>query len=393
MSWDIAAKSITPTLDLIGGHMDNEKPKIDSYLFEQQFDAFLRFVEEQDEVRFDSFASHPYLERHEIYKYEICSMARKALSFQKWSENDIGSGKIIADTIRAIELQKNNLVAWQPRFGEQSRPHQPLYEATSVETKINFIEAVLFGLYRGGKDDDSFEKLIKIFGRRYAILAYLYFIKDRSKYMPIAPAYFDRAFQILGAKFKTSHQCSWENYSTYNGLIFELKTMLSDKLLSEVTLLDSHSFAWILSSQMWEAKKLADVQHYLELSSTERESIVKARIGQGLFRKNLLDYWGACAVTGFTEPRLLRASHIKPWSESSLSERLSLYNGLLLSPTLDACFDAGFISFDDDGLIIISSQLNAEDQATLGIDAKLRLAKLAPEHKNFLHYHRVHIFR
>jgi hypothetical protein len=176
MSWDIAAKSITPTLDLIGGHMDNEKPKIDSYLFEQQFDAFLRFVEEQDEVRFDSFASHPYLERHEIYKYEICSMARKALSFQKWSENDIGSGKIIADTIRAIELQKNNLVAWQPRFGEQSRPHQPLYEATSVETKINFIEAVLFGLYRGGKDDDSFEKLIKIFGRRYAILAYLYFI-------------------------------------------------------------------------------------------------------------------------------------------------------------------------------------------------------------------------
>jgi predicted restriction endonuclease len=386
------ARQVMYSLALIGGHMDNEKPKIDIYLFEQQFDAFLRFVEEKDEIRFVSFASHPYVEQHEIYKYEIYSMARKALSFQKWTENDIGSGKIIADTIGAIELQQNNLVAWQARFGEQSRPHQPLYEASNVDEKTA-IEAVLFGLYRGENDGNTFGKLIEIFGRRYAILAYLYFIKDRSKYMPIAPTYFDRAFQILGVEYKTSYQCSWENYSTYNGLIFELKIMLSEKLSSEVTLLDSHSFAWILSSQMWEAKKLADVQHYLELSGTEREAIVKARIGQGLFRKNLLDYWSVCAVTGCVEPRLLRASHIKPWSESNLSERLNLYNGLLLSPALDACFDAGFISFDSKGHILISSQLDVKDQTALGIDANMQLAKLTPEHQEFLHYHRKHILK
>ncbi|RKY67696.1 MAG: HNH endonuclease, partial [Candidatus Latescibacterota bacterium] len=33
-----------------------------------------------------------------------------------------------------------------------------------------------------------------------------------------------------------------------------------------------------------------------------------------------------------------------------------MYNGLLLSPNLDACFDSGFISFDDAGNILISSQ-------------------------------------
>ena len=380
-------------LALTGGHMKIEKPKIDSYLFERQFDAFLQFVKEQDGVKFVSFASHPYLDRHEAYKYEIYSTARKALSFHEWSKNDIGSGKIIANTINAIEIKQNNLVAWEPRFGEKSRHHQPLYEASSLNQQTEFIETVLFALYRNGSNADTFGKLIEIFGRRYALLAYLHFIKDRSKYMPIAPTYFDKAFQILGANFKASYQCSWENYSTYNELIFELKTMLADKLLSEVTLLDAHSFAWILSAQMRKAKKLADVQHYLELSSTEREAIVKARIGQGLFRKKLLDYWGVCAVTGCEEPKLLRASHIKPWSKSSLSERLSLYNGLLLSPALDACFDAGFISFDDGGCIIISPELNKKSQMALGIDENMQLAKLMPEHKNFLHYHRTHIFR
>ena len=121
--------------------------------------------------------------------------------------------------------------------------------------------------------------------------------------------------------------------------------MLSEALSSDVSLLDAHSFAWMLSTNMKSEEKLADVKDYLELSSTERESIVKSRIGQGQFRESLLDYWSTCAVTGCQEPKLLRASHIKPWSKSEVTERLSLYNGLLLSPTLDICFDSGFISF------------------------------------------------
>lgn len=169
--------------------------------------------------------------------------------------------------------------------------------------------------------------------------------------------------------------------------------MLADALSTEVTLLDAHSFAWILSSQMEKESKLADVKDYLNLSNTERQAIVKARISQGQFRKSLVNYWSVCAVTGCTEHKLLRASHIKPWSKSNLSERLSLYNGLLLSPALDMCFDSGFVSFDEKGSIMVSTQLSEGDLTALGIHRDMRLAKVETEHKNYLAYHRENIFK
>ena len=100
---------------------------------------------------------------------------------------------------------------------------------------------------------------------------------------------------------------------------------------------------------MEKAGRLADVAEYLALSKSERDAIIKARIGQGGVRQSLIEYWSSCAVTGCANTQLLRASHIKPWKVADLKERLSLYNGLLLSPALDACFDAGYISFDDQG--------------------------------------------
>jgi putative restriction endonuclease len=82
--------------------------------------------------------------------------------------------------------------------------------------------------------------------------------------------------------------------------------------------------------------------------------LIKARIGQGAFRAKLIVLWGSCAVTGYKDLNLLVASHIKPWSVSSNSERLDVYNGLLLVPNLDKAFDSGFISFKESGEIMIS---------------------------------------
>ena len=235
--------------------------------------------------------------------------------------------------------------------------------------------------------------MVTIFGKKYALLAYFYFIKDWSKYLPIAPLYFDRAFELLGVDFKTRQLCSWENYSLYLKLIGDIKRMLSETLSSEVTLLDAHSFAWMLSAQMESEDKLADVDEYLSLSSTEREAIVKSRIGQGQFRESLISFWSACAVTGCKELKLLRASHIKPWSKSEVTERLSLYNGLLLSPTLDVCFDSGFLSFDDSGNIMVSDELSDKDMKALSIHREMKLANIEPDHKIYLAYHRENIFK
>jgi predicted restriction endonuclease len=373
--------------------MATDKPQIDPYLFELQFAAFKKFVEEKTGVVFTSFASHPYLEEQEGYKYEIHRAAREALAFQAWKKSDIGNGEILTAVIESIEIRNSNLVPWQGRFGAEARPHHPLYAAQKEQAEIQKIEACLFKLYNEQLDEESFAELVAIFGKTYPLIAYLFFLKDRSKYLPIAPTFFDKAFSHLGAEFKTSHRCSWENYTIFVSLIGELKAMLAETLLTEITLLDAHSFAWMLAAQMETESKLADVHEYINLSATERDAIVKARIGQGRFRQSLIEYWSKCAVTGCSETPLLRASHIKPWSKASLTERLSLYNGLLLSPSLDACFDSGFVSFDDNGMILISTRLGAENAKALSIYPEMQLQKIEPQHRTYLAYHREHIYK
>jgi putative restriction endonuclease len=117
---------------------------------------------------------------------------------------------------------------------------------------------------------------------------------------------------------------------------------------------------------------------------------VSARIGQGKFRLDLVEYWGKCAVTGYSDITMLVASHIKPWSESTPAERLDKYNGLLLLPNLDRAFDNGLISFRDDGLILISSKLVAPSDLSLSTGMKVDLAK---QHKAYLAFHRDLIYR
>ena len=101
------------------------------------------------------------------------------------------------------------------------------------------------------------------------------------------------------------------------------------------------------------------IDNYATLKATERTAIVKSRVGQGDFRNELLKkYNGSCVITGINEKRLLIASHIKPWAVSTNIERLSVENGLLLSPTFDKLFDCGLISFADTGKILLSPQLS-----------------------------------
>lgn len=126
------------------------------------------------------------------------------------------------------------------------------------------------------------------------------------------------------------------------------------------------------------------------LDITEMKRLVKSRLGQGIFREKLISYWGGCAVTHVKDTRLLIASHIKPWRNSSNSERLDVHNGLLLLPNFDLAFDAGLISFDKMGAIMISPQL--EEPQKLGIYADLKI-KLSPDHEKYFEHHRVSVFR
>lgn len=129
--------------------------------------------------------------------------------------------------------------------------------------------------------------------------------------------------------------------------------------------------------------------------TTEAECLVVQRVGQNIFRAGLMDFWEArCAVTGLAVPGLLRASHIKPWADcGSDAERLDVYNGLLLAPHLDASFDQGFITVQDDGAIFVSDALDAAARAVLGLDQPLRIGRLMEGHRRYLPWHRAHVLK
>ena len=130
-----------------------------------------------------------------------------------------------------------------------------------------------------------------------------------------------------------------------------------------------------------------------QASATEREASVRQRIGQGLFRDGLMLLWGGrCAITGLAVPELLRASHAKPWAQSTDAERLDVYNGLLLAAHWDAAFDAGLITVGPDGSVIASPTLPAAAALLLGLHEKMRL-DLSEPHQPYLHWHRLQVFR
>jgi predicted restriction endonuclease len=128
------------------------------------------------------------------------------------------------------------------------------------------------------------------------------------------------------------------------------------------------------------------------LDETTRKALIDARKGQGKFRRDLDGRWNdACAVTECSIRPVLRASHIKPWKNSSNEERLDPHNGLLLLANIDILFEKGFVSFDDDGRMLVSKTLSAEDRRLFGLPKNLKRKPDAGE-RRYLAQHR-HTFK
>jgi len=126
----------------------------------------------------------------------------------------------------------------------------------------------------------------------------------------------------------------------------------------------------------------------------DRAVMAKSRgIAQRLFRGNLLRLWqGACAVTNVQELRVLRSSHIKPWRDSDINEKVDHFNGLLLIPNLDTLFNEGLISFRDNGRVLVSSKWKIDDQRRMHVIPELHLRMVHPESRPYLEFHREMVF-
>lgn len=155
---------------------------------------------------------------------------------------------------------------------------------------------------------------------------------------------------------------------------------------------DVREVYWLMPSFLDEKFDMEEILKHADLSTTEKAALVQCRVGQGVFRSQLLEEWQRCPLTGCDDPTLLRASHIKPWRASDNTERLDRFNGLLLAPNVDAVFDKGLITFDNSGRIVISNHLSEQNRVSLGIrdDAAIEL-NLARQ--PYMVHHHAHVFQ
>lgn len=363
---------------------------IDREILEKHMSQFKKHVERHSSGQpFLSFEGNDFLFEQEEYKTQIYREVKHMFNSAKIQKSDIGSGKITELLCQAIKKSGNLIYHINAlKFLDV------IDEFIADKTKLENIESLFYYLYfdpNYHSEQELFNHLRDIFGGKYDVLAYLFYIKDYTRFLPMRSLKFDERFEKLNINFKTAYNCSWENYKQFISIILEIRLYLEEYLGFPIRPIDSHSFVWLSS--------LIDEEQTVSFDSViavekDRETKTTARIGQAKYKDNLKTLWNSsCSVTGCSMDNILIASHIKPWRAcTGNNEWINPYNGLLLTPNLDRLFDKGLISFSDNGLIIISSKINTLEYTNLGINPQMKLRFVLEEHKEFLRYHRENIF-
>lgn len=154
----------------------------------------------------------------------------------------------------------------------------------------------------------------------------------------------------------------------------------------------AHEITPLLSDDLdiWERKIEQTVSKDATITETERLELVRARRGQGLFKKRVSRIERRCRITGVDNPIHLVGSHCKPWRDSNNEERLDGENGLLLTPSVDHLFDRGFIGFEDNGNLVISPVAHHLSLHRMGIDTSktINVGAFTSGQKRYLDFHR-----
>lgn len=237
-------------------------------------DAYKLYLEGQNRAA----DCRPLSNLEEDYKRKIAEKAMTTLDSQSWSEAEIGRGLIGDLTIKAVQ-QNLNLVG---RF-------QVSAFANKVKENYPVSEQILFDLYHDHKDRESFEKICGIFGRKYDLVAYLYFIADPRSYLPLRSSIFDGIFKNLDINLQTTGRCSWENYQEFLGVVAEVKNIMAEYFgESDIDLLDAHSFLWTLNLGVLKEenkKNDAEAEHQKEKTVEEGATVFHKDYGDGIISK------------------------------------------------------------------------------------------------------------
>ncbi len=140
----------------------------------------------------------------------------------------------------------------------------------------------------------------------------------------------------------------------------------------------------------WEHRLETQIEADPLVAETEKQTLIRARRGQGLFKDRVAVIESRCRITLVENPAHLIASHYKPWRDATNEERLDGENGLLLTPSIDHLFDRGFIGFEDSGKLIISPVAYRPSLARMGIETErvINVGGFTQGQRKFLNFHR-----
>ena len=252
-------------------------------ILEQLFEKFKKQAQDYNGTEFVSFVTCKYLYQddegkyNEGYKKDIYKKASNLLENANWKKEDIGSGshKIFA-TINEIVQQKisRNLI-------------------TNFRTRDNFskmsvtkdFEELLYNLYQKkenyANDEITFEKLHTEYKLNYNLISYLFFIKQPAKYMPLAQDRFNKIFKnVLQINFNVREETSWNNYTTYNQILEQVRGFLKTKD-KDCTLLDAHSFLYVMQDEKIEIKIDENMEKFISLLKSNKNLILTGAPGTG----------------------------------------------------------------------------------------------------------------
>lgn len=253
---------------------------IENSILEKIYVEFLEYIYPNKNYKIISFKTDKKIDNWENYKYEVRRLAKEKLMTKFWKTDDIGSGKILNDTKNAIDTHvvfngkriDNNLIDWRKKDN---------FSNLKNNSKL---EKILFNFFKAKEKDDR--KSFTYFsdtGLSYQMIAYLFFIKDFNKYLPISQERFDFIFKETNMDFKTSGNISWENYLEFNAIIKNVQNFLKNKNI-KTTLLDAHSFLWIWG---WNKKReIRQTKIINEKSDIENSTIDKKAKKQDINSEN-----------------------------------------------------------------------------------------------------------
>jgi len=260
--------------------------QIDKSRFIEAFKQFNKDLRAYNGSQFVSFSTGVPA-AWENYKPIIRRLAVERLQADNWMPGDVGSGRILMAVINAIEIKesaivRNNLVPWEPRHNRPSETAWLKEELGAGPDRQRFERHIFDLFHRRSEPEKVLTDLVELIGKRYGLIAYIFYVFDDTRFLPIAPKTFDEAFEAVGISLRTSGRCSWDNYREYVEAIRSVQVALVDWIgIKDTTLIDAHSYLWLLIRLPQENQQRE--QHGLRRPDDLKMAMIK--VAQGVFNR------------------------------------------------------------------------------------------------------------